>query len=160
MKKALFTISLLISFFCHAQNYQCLQSGVQHYFINGNGYLRSIVVDSVASSGDTTIYYPFHTPRGSYDITGFTPLSLNPNGGSLLGKKVLQLSDGTFIFDSYWNDSVIIKTRANIGDSWVFYRDTGSLYYKATLLSRDTMTVLSSPDSVETIMINATVAQQ
>ena len=156
MKHLLFFLLFFrIGFCADAQNYQCLQSGVQRYFINGNGYLRSIVIDSTHTSGDTTIYFPYHTPRGSYDVSGFTPTALDPNGGSWLGKKVLQKSDGTFIFDSYWNDSVIIKTRANIGDSWVFYKDTSLLYYKATLVSKDTMTVLSTPDSVETIMINA-----
>jgi hypothetical protein len=156
MKKALLTIILFYSYFCQAQNYQCLQSGVQHYFINGNGYLRGIRIESIKAISDTTVYYPFHTPRGSYSSAiPFVYPDLDPNGGSWLGKRVLQLSDGTFIFDSYWNDSVIVKTQASIGDSWGFYSDSSSLYYKATLVSKDTMTVLSSLDSVETIMINA-----
>jgi len=153
MKKVLLVLILFITSFCKAQNYQCLQAGVKNYFINGNGYLRGIRIDSVRTLGDTTVYYPFHTPRGQYS-PGFFPI-LDSNGGSWLGKKVLQLNDGTFIFDSYWNDSVILKTQANIGDSWVFYKDTSSLYYEATVISNDTMTVLSSPDSIKTIMINA-----
>ncbi len=154
MKKCLLFFILCVSVhICNGQNWQCLQAGVKHYFINGNGYLRGIRIDSVISLGDTTVYYPNHTPRGPYN-TSTSPV-LDSNGGSWLGKKVQQLADGTFIFDSYWNDSVTLKTHANIGDSWIFYRDTSSLYYKATLLSKDTMIVLSSPDSVETIMINA-----
>jgi len=117
--------------------------------------LRAIRIDSVKTSGTTTVYYPYHTPRGSYDITGTAQLSLDTKGGSWLGKEVRQLSDGTFIFDSYWNDSVTIKTQANIGDSWVFYKDSGRLWYQATLVSKDTMTVLSKPDSVEIIRISA-----
>ncbi len=147
MKKLLFILILFTSCYCNAQNYQCLQAGVKHYFINGNGYLRGIRIDSVRTFGDTTIYYPFHTPRLTSGI-------IDPNGGSWLGKRVLQLSDGTFVFDSYWNDSVIIKTKANVGDSWIFYRDSSHLYYKATVIANDTMTILSSLDSVKTIMIN------
>jgi len=138
------------------QNYQCLRSGVKQYFINGNGYLRGIRIDSVRTVGGSTIYYPFHTPRGSYisGVPGVYPV-LDSSGGSWLGKRVLQKSDGTFIFDSYWNDSVIIKTLANVGDSWVFYQDTSRLYYKATVISTGTMAVLSSVDSIKTILITA-----
>ncbi len=152
MKKILPLMLLFISLHSLAQNYQCLQSGVKHYFINGNGYLRGIRIDSVRSSGANTIYYPFHTPRGSYSSPSLT---LDNNGGSWLGKKVQQQSNGTFIFDSYWGDSVIIKTQAHVGDSWTFYQDTSNLYYKATIISTDTMTVLSALDSVKRIMINA-----
>ena len=154
MKKTFLLILFFNSLFCSGQNWQCLQGGMKHYFINGNGYLRGIRIDSVIATGDTTIYYPNHTPRGPYSLSGGT-LSLDSNGGSWLGKKVLQKSDGTFIFDSYWNDSVIIKTHSNIGDSWIFYKDSGSRYYTATLIAIDTMTVLSSPDSVQKIRINA-----
>jgi len=153
--KLFFTILILLTSLCsRAQNYQCLQGGVKHYFINSNGYLRGIRIDSVTATGDTIVYYPNHTPRGAYSTSGGA-LSLDSNGGSWLGKRVLQKSDGTFIFDSYWGDSVVIKTQAGIGDSWVFYMDTSSLYYTATLVSKDTLTVLSSPDSVQTILINA-----
>ena len=154
MKKLFIFLILLNSYYSYAQNYQCLQSGVKQYFVNSNGYLRGIRIDSVSARGDTIVYYPNHTPRGPYTTTGAVA-SLDPNGGSWLGKKVLQKIDGTFIFDSYWNDSVILKTKVNIGDSWVFYKDVSSLYYKATLIAKDTMSVLSVLDSVQTILINA-----
>ncbi len=155
MKKAFLFIFLFSAYFTNAQNYQCLQSGVKHYFINGNGYLRGIRIDSVKTFGSTTFYYPFHTRRGSYDGTPYTMPLLDSNGGSWLGKKVQQLSDGTFIFDSYWNDSVIIKTQANIGDSWILYSDTSNLWYKATLIGIDTMTVLGTVDSIKKILVTA-----
>ncbi len=156
MKRFLSLLFVTVSYFASAQNYQCLQSGVKHFFINGNNYLRGIRIDSTRTTGDTTIYYPFHTPRGQYNTSMAVgnPV-LDTNGGSWLGKKVLQLSDGTFIFDSYWNDSVIIKTQANVGDSWVFYHDSSNIYYKATVVSMDTMSVLSAVDSVKNVMINA-----
>src|SRR3569833_4487661 len=98
MRSLILTIILFNVLFAHAQNYHCLQPGVIHYFTNGNGYLRGIRVDSTRTLSDTTVYYPFHTPRGSY--SGVT--ALDSNGGSWLGKRVLQKSDGTFFFDSYW----------------------------------------------------------
>jgi len=156
VKKLLLLILITACLIAKGQNYQCLQAGVKHYFTNGNGYLRGIRIDSVTTMGDTTVYYPFHTPRGAYNPSA--PLSdtmFDNNGGSWLGKRVLQKNDGTFIFDSYWNDSVIIKTQANPGDSWMFYRDTSTLYYEATMLGIDTITVLGTLDSIKTIMITA-----
>jgi len=153
MKKFLLFILILSSYFCDAQNYQCLQSGVKHYFTNSLDYLRGIRIDSVKTMGDTVVYYPFHTPRGIYNT--LTQDSLNAAGGSWLGGKVLQLSDGTFIFDDDWSDSVIIKTQANLTDNWIFYQDTSSLYYLATVVSVDTMTFAGFFDTVKTIQINA-----
>jgi hypothetical protein len=155
MKKLLFLLLLISGYISTAQNYSCLQYGVKHFFINRNGYLRGIKIDSIKTSGATTTYFPFHTPRGAYSTSPYSSIILNPNGGSWLGKEVKQFNDGTFIFDNYWNDSVVIKTQANIGDTWVFYRDSSSLYYKATVVSIDTMTILSSLDSVKRIAINA-----
>ena len=156
MKKLLPILFLLSTYLCSAQNYQCLQSGVKHYFTNGNGYLRGIRIDSVRMVGDTVVYYPFHTPRGVYDGPPLVVLPpLDSTGGSWLGKRVLQLNDGTFIFDDNWHDSVIIKTQATLGDSWVFYQDTSSVYYTARVVSIDTMSVLGTLDTVKTILINA-----
>jgi len=154
MKTLLSLLFLLFSVEASAQNYQCLQAGVKHYFINGNGYLRGIRIDSVKTSGDTVVYYPFHTPRGYYAPTGYGSI-LDSTGGSWLGKRVLQLNDGTFLFDNLWKDTIVIKTQANVGDTWVFCRDTSTLYYQATLISMDTMTVLGILDSVKKILITA-----
>lgn len=154
MKKAILILLLFIlSLDTRAQNYQCLQSGVKHYFINGNGYLRGIRIDSVRTSGTDIIYYPFHTARGNYLDTWTTPL--DSIGGSWLGKKVIKQNDGTFLFDNIWLDTVIIKPQAHVSDSWIFYNDTTAQYYTATVTAQDTMTVLGSLDSIKTVRINA-----
>jgi hypothetical protein len=154
--KRIIPILFFTSTLCNGQDFQCLQSGVTHFFTNDNGYLRGIRIDSVRPiSSDTTVYYPFHTPRGSYNIYGVPVSPVDSNGGSWLGKKVLQLSDGKFIFDNYWSDTVIIKTQAGVGDSWVFYRDTGSLYYTAAVTATDTMGFTGISDSIKVIRITA-----
>ena len=152
MKKAIFFFTILFTTcISDAQNWQCLQNA-KHYFTNANGYLKGISIDSVVTTPDATIFYPYHTWRGNYLVYGSY---LDSNGGSWLGKKVLQLADGTFLFDNLWQDTVVIKTHAHTGDSWVFYNDTTSGYYLATLVSEDTATILGSFDSVKTIKINA-----
>jgi len=142
--KRILSIFLLLSSVCHAQNYQCLQSGIKHYFINGNNYLRGISIDSVKTMGDTTVYYPYKTMRNYSDT-----------GGSWLGNKVLQLSDGTFLFDDIWGDTVTIKTQAHPGDEWLFYNDTIYHTYVATVASVDTMTIRGAIDSVKKIVIKS-----
>ena len=106
------------------------------------------------TSGDTILYYPFHTPRGIYSGSTLTAV-LDSTGGSWLGGKIKQFNDGTFLFDNMWGDSIIIKTRANVGDTWIFCRDSTNLYYQAQIIGLDTMTVLGALDSVKTILISA-----
>ena len=148
MKKILLLIALISSFFSKAQNYQCLQSGVKHYFINENNYLRGIKIDSVKYLGDTIIYYPFRTIRTFYPSYGDTV-------GSWLGKKVVQLPNGTFLFDDMYGDTVFIRTQANLGDNWLFYNNTTIDSFMATVIAVDTMTILGMLDSIKTININS-----
>lgn len=143
---------LLCSIMDYAQNYNCLQSGQKKYFINGNGYVRGIRIDSVGASGGDVIYYPYRTKRMSNYLMGMGGASAI--GGSWLGKKVIRHADGTYLFDNLW-DTVIIKTQANPGDSWLFFNDTTNLYYTATVTSADTMTIMGTPDSIKRITITA-----
>jgi Secretion system C-terminal sorting domain len=151
IKLVAFIALLLLPFNGIAQNYQCLQAGVKHYFTNSNGYLRGIRIDSTKSYTDSTVFYPYHTPRGRF----YTTALLDSNGGSWLGKKVVALPDGTFLFYNMWDDTVIIKTQAHKGDVWHLYDDTTALYYQAEVLSEDTMTILGAVDSVKQILITA-----
>jgi hypothetical protein len=151
MKKYFLSIlSILLTLPVFSQDYNCFQTG-RNYFVDSFDYLRAIRIDSIVSAGGNTIYYPFHTPRGNY----FSNPNLDFTGGSWLGKRVIKTTDGTYYFDNIWNDTTVIKTQANVGDSWMFFNDTTSRYYMALLQSRDTMTVLGSLDSIKTILITA-----
>ncbi len=155
MKNLLCFALVLNSFYCTAQNYQCLKSGPANIFINGNGYIRGMRVDSVRAIGSDTVYYPYHTPRGAYySCTGYPAPPLDSAGSSWLGKNVIQQPDGTFLFDNLW-DTVVIRSQAITGDSWVLYSDTTQISYKATVTATDTMNVLGTIDSVKKITIEA-----
>jgi len=153
MKKLFTLIAIFICFVANAQNYNCLQSGVKHYFTNADGYLRGIRIDSVRTNGSDTIYYPYHTPRISYIPIISSTISATQQG-SWLGEKVIQKPDGTFLFDNLW-DTVIIKSQAHLGTTWTMYNDTGIFSYTATVTSIDTMTVLGLLDSIKRITITA-----
>ncbi|MCW3121515.1 MAG: hypothetical protein JWQ38_1007 [Flavipsychrobacter sp.] len=134
-----------------AQDYQCFVPGARQYFTNSNGYLRGIRIDSVNSYADSVLYFPFHTPRGRYMANS----RLDSAGGSWVGKRVVTLNDGTYLFDNILGDTVVIKTMADAGDEWIFYNDAAELHYKAKVISVDTMTVLGTLDSVKMIAISA-----
>jgi hypothetical protein len=150
MKKTLIVLLLLLQSICYAQNYQCLQANVKHYFLNGANYLRGIRIDSVVTSGSDIVYYPFRSIRKNIDSVGSIDTS-----GSWLGKKVVQKADGTFQFDGRYHDTVFINTQASLGQSWLFYNDTAAYYYTATVYALDTITVLGTLDSVKKIIVTS-----
>jgi hypothetical protein len=153
MKYALlFIVCLVVPATGKAQNWQCLQPGVKAYYSNGS-YLRGIRIDSVrAGANGSTLFYPFRSPRGSYR-TSFP--QLDTNSGSWVGKTVEALSNGRTLFYNYWNDTLIIDTKADVGSSWTLYSDTTRTVYEATVASKDTMTILGALDSVKRITIQA-----
>ena len=146
MKNLSFLICLLAPFCLLAQNYQCLQPGVQHFFTNADGYLRGIRIVSVKSYADSTVYFPYQTRRTWHRDT---------SGGCWLGKKVIIQNDGTFLFSNIFKDTIVVKPQAHTGDSWIFYNDSSTLYYQADLVAEDTMTFLGTVDSVKKIRITA-----
>ena len=160
MKPSIILIALFCCLnICEAQQYRCFTPNSKQYFTNAHSYLRGMRIDSVRISGTDTIYYPFHTLRGKCYIPNISghPASgiLDSNGGSWLGKKVMQKANGDFLFDNIWNDTLVIKTQAKLGDSWTLYSDTSTRFYQATVSSLDTMTILGVADSVKTISITA-----
>jgi len=145
MKKASLLLLLLTGLLCKAQDYQCLKTGVKNYYTNSQGYLRGIRIDSVTTTGTGTIFYPFHTKRSTDTPTA---------NGSWMGNKVQMLNDGSWLFYNIWHDTVVINSQAHASDSWIFYNDTTAIYYMATVLSTDTMTISGVLDSIKTIRIN------
>ena len=112
-----------------AQNYQCFQHNnnlywyVNHMAYYGKNYLRCIRIDSFAVLGSDTIYYPLRQFR----LNNSTSLG-DSSGASWLGDTVIEQPSGTFLFNNEYNDTVVIQTQAHLGDSWIFYNDSGSQY--------------------------------
>lgn len=154
MKYCLTLVSLLSALLVSAQNYDCLHPDEQPWFTNGDGYLRGMRIDSTVTEDLHTVYYPYRTARalaGNFHY-GF---ELDSNGGSWLGKRVVAQPDGIWQFDNLWGDTILIKTAAILGESWLFYDDTSTYTYTAILVSVDTATILGTLDSVKKIVIQA-----
>ncbi len=133
--------------------YNCFVPGSKLFYTTNEGYLRGMRIDSISVIGADTIYYPYHSARNQRyfsDIGNF-----DSTGASWLGKKVVSKPDGTFLFDNLWGDTVQIMTKANVGDTWMFFDDTTDISYLATVTSKDTMTILGGLDSVKKIRITA-----
>ena len=153
MRPLAILVMLLWALNSEAQNYQCLQGGVKQFYTNSNGYLRSINANSTLRGSDS-VFSNFCTLRGPYYAVSGRHIP-GHHGGSWIGDSVIMQNDGRFLFFNSWGDTIIIKSRANTGDNWMFYNDTGIYSYQATVVSIDTMTILDSLDSVKTIQINA-----
>ena len=153
MKKILLLILLIYSLAANAQNYQCLQSNVKHYFTNPLGYMRGVRVDSVTVNGSDSVFHEFHTGRPLPYFTGYS--YYDTASACWLGKDVIMQPDGTFYFNTHLQDTVVIKSQAAIGASWVFYNDTSAAWYEATVTAVDTMSFIGLTDSVKTITITA-----
>lgn len=142
---------LLLSFIAiqtYAQDYACILPAEKQYYINGNNYLRGMRIDSIDVKGDTTVYYPFKTPRFNNSP------KLDLKGGSWMGSKIIALKDGTYWFLNHWDDTIVIKSQAQLNDNWVMYQeDTSGIYYDAQVIAVDTMTVVGTVDSVKTLSI-------
>lgn len=135
-----------------AQDYACILPAEKQYFIDSTHYLRGMRIDSIEVNGDTTVYIPFHTPRGRFDQVS----TLDSNGGSWMGSKIIALKNGTYWFLNHWNDTVVINSKAQLNDKWVMYQeDTSGIYYEAQITAIDTVTLMGSVDSMKTISITA-----
>lgn len=151
MKRLFILVFLLAPLFTIAQNYQCVSPNTIRYFTNSVHNLRGIRIDSTKQINSNTVLYPYKTARG---IIGNMKHTLHPMG-SWLGETITIQPDGTHMFDTYWGDTVIVRSQAQLNDSWIFIDDTSSIYYEATVSSIDTLTVLGSIDSVKTITLTA-----
>jgi hypothetical protein len=54
-----------------------------------------------------------------------------------------------------WHDTVVIKTQANVGDSWLFFRDSADIYYRAYVVSKSTRSIYGTVDSVKVLQLKA-----
>lgn len=150
MRIPVLALLLLLSMAASAQSYNCVSEYDIRYFTNDNHYLRAIRIDSVKDNNGTKILYPFKTARGYF----WRKNILKP-GGSWLGNEIRISADGVHLFSNYYSDTIVIKSTANLNDSWIFYDDTSAIYYTATVTAIDTMNVLGVIDSVKVITLSA-----
>lgn len=152
MKYTLLFSLLLLQWGVWGQNYSCIGPEAKTYFINQRGYLRGMRIDSVKYENGNTLFFPFRTARLTNCSWG--PIA-DTLGGSWWGKTLVQTPTGSTWMQNKWGDTITIRNDANLNDSWVFYRDSTTVYYEAQIVAWDTMTFLGLTDSVKRIRITA-----
>lgn len=146
MKKlTIFILFIFIfSFISFAQNYQTITSNRISYFLNHYESIICFRIDSTEYSTDS-IFYPFSNIE-ELDYDCFTPY-----GASWIGKKVIIKKNGDNIFFNKNLDSVIIKTKAALNETWTVFFIPDSVKIIAEVTKHDTMSFLGLIDSVKTI---------
>lgn len=138
---ALFLSNLLIV--C-GQDWQTVRSGRIAYFDKDQGWVKSLRIDSVKFDKDSVLY-----PMANIQQSG--PNCFTPKGNSWMGKKVIIQNNGANLFFNNNNDTIRIKTRAKVGESWTLFEIKDSLKITAEVKSAEIQSVLGETDSVKTI---------
>lgn len=154
--RGIFFLALLFSVQVRAQNYQAVNSEREYfyeYYIPLSSTLtRDIRIDSVATSAADSLFYNYNVIDNDPDLAwGCRTL----NDTNWLGPLIVITSLGENIFFNRSLDSIIIKTRANIGDTWRFVKLPGGSYLEATLSNIVAESIFSVPDSVKYITLQA-----
>ncbi len=158
--KLLSSVALLalISTLSFSQNYKTVIPDTTTYFIGNTGVIKAINIKTIYQDGVDTVYKNFHTAReDTVTCSGFNSYSppINKFGASWLGEKVVIKPDGTNIFFNNQHDSIIINTKAAIGESWKLFKMDNENYLEATVSDIINDTILGIADSVKTISIQA-----
>ncbi len=147
------SVALLLSgMIANAQNFSVFNKS-NCYFFQQNSIVFGVKSDSVdiLPTGDTVCHFftmfwedPFNTQN-----------CLDLYGGTLFGRKAILTTDSSLILITKTSDSVVLKPRAAVGDSWIVYRwPDQDLMIKATVSSQGQQNVLGSMDEVKSIVLS------
>ncbi|MEO8087837.1 MAG: hypothetical protein ABI763_13520, partial [Bacteroidota bacterium] len=154
MKKyPLLLLFCLLTATIFAQNWQTVLSNRNAFFYGDcSSSIRALFVDSTSFSGTDSVLYNY---RGIPDGCYYYPGCFHINDTLWPGVKILISQNGDNLFLNYANDSIIIKTRAYLNDTWrLFEMDNGD-YISGEIDSINFVPVLGMMDSVKNIKLTA-----
>lgn len=146
MKQLTFILAILLFSIIelNAQDYQTVKSGRITYFSNEEGNIKCIKIDSVQFQGDSILFPSLNIQQLDYNCFA-------PYGDSWIGKKVIIQANGYNLFINKYDDTIRIKTNAEIRESWTAYELEDSILVVAEVKGIDTLAFLGLLDSVKTI---------
>jgi len=136
-----------------AQDYQIIRSDRTIFYEQNK--IFAFGVDSLEVVNGDSILYPFRR----IDVVGEDCLS--PFAPSYLGYQVIIKNDGYNLLFNQYNDTIKIKTNAQLGESWQAFDIPDLRPITATVIEHETMEYLGRIDSVKTIqfkVINGNLA--
>lgn len=139
----------MLSFALSAQNYQLFNANRIALYREGSGVIsQNIQIDSVKEVNGDSVFYP------SRKIRAIKYNCYNPYSPSWLGKRIVVKSNGSVIFYDTNDSALVFKPQANLGENWKILIFSNGSYYKASVVKQDTMTFLSTNDSVKVLEIS------
>lgn len=162
-KNITFLLLLLAPFYSISQDYNFLKKNGEYFFGKPNSYNKNKVIsgyriDSTTLKESMKFYHDQLSFAETYDTTGcpyyFSYPLLDLTGPSWLGKELMTTPSGNFISLNQNADSIFIKTKAQVGDTFlVFSSYSNGNIVKGTIENHDTLTFLGITDSVKTILL-------
>jgi hypothetical protein len=172
MKTFLTLVCLLLLQTAFAQNWEVIQPGVSskfqgdwryQLFINvDHNFVKStinIFTDSIVTSGSEQYLYLRRDQEIAslsnvfYWGPAFYYVALNEPGR--FGDIVIKSASGDYKFISHCGDTIVLKSKASVNQSWLFAPLNNGRYLEAKVLSIQVGSVLGALDSVKTIEIIA-----
>jgi len=130
--------------FILAQDYQVIRSDRTALFVNEQGNVKCIWVDSVKHISDSVFYlHPNFQQTRDHCI--------DPYGPSWIGSKIITQKNGVTVFLNNEHDSIKIRTNSLLNEQWTAYVFPDSSIVAAKLTFLDTLNLFGQPDSVRTI---------
>jgi hypothetical protein len=149
MKNYILLVFLLLATTLPAQTYRNLCSPGNILYQAGTQF-KQVQVDTVQPLGnDDTLFITFPTIR---DIG---TSCLDTAGGSVLGRNIVSLHDGTYLFFNFNRDTIRILTQAALNDTWKMFSYGGQDYIEATVSAIEKDTFATVIDSVKVITLQA-----
>lgn len=134
MNKSLIIILFLSGFYCNmfSQNFQTVFSNKIHllranepceYAGWAQKYVQGIRIDSVKHCDEYKVFYTYNEAEIVKDEDTYGETCVNTNRVPWCGKKIEIHNNGDNIFYTKENNSIVIKTSAEMGDSWILFQN-------------------------------------
>jgi hypothetical protein len=160
--KLTYTLLLLcISTLSFSQNWQTIKSIDTNYFkantLIGPNHLLATQIDSVDYTNSDSIFYPFKTLRKLMNPIQINSITCSAIAGDgWLGSKIIIKPNGDNLFFNNNNDTILIKTLANLNDSYTVYTFPQGYTIEATVTSIQEEVILGILDSIKTYQLTST----
>jgi hypothetical protein len=132
-----------------SHEYQMVYSNRIALFENSEKQIKALRIDSVKADADS-VFYPFAT------IQEVSKNCFSPYKASWIGEKVVVKPDGINLFFNRDGDTIMLKTRARIKETWIAFQSADNFRVKATVQSIELVNFLGLADSVKTITLTVT----
>lgn len=151
MKMLLIPLFLVCFNILDAQDFQYICTPGTTYFEGHDHYFKGFRPDTWQALGNSDTLFTSY--RAIRDSAGFASTCKDTTSGDALGREVLKLHDGWFLFFNRLHDTIRINTQATLNESWKYCTlpDPVHSYLQATVTEIITDSVCGTTDLVKVI---------